>query len=247
MLGVAETDREQFRQWSNNFAGAGAAEGVDLVQMQALMEMSQYLAAELARRRERPGDDLISALARAEEAGVTLANDEIVSLSVLLLVAGNETTTNLFSNILNRLAAHPEEWRALRADPSLIDGVVEEILRMDSPVQFTVRRALTDVEIGGAPVKAGETLFVYLAAANRDPAKWTDPEILDIHRKAGRQLAFGQGIHMCIGAPLARLEARAGLAALLERFETVRFGAEPRPRTTTALLRGFQRLPLVFG
>ena len=247
MLGVPEADRERFRQWSNRFAGAGAAEGVDVVQMQALMEMSAYLAAELAKRRAAPGDDLITALAGAEAAGVTLTDNEIISLSVLLLVAGNETTTNLFSNMLNRLAANPAEWRALRDDPALIDGAVEEILRVDSPVQFTVRRALADVRIGEAAIETGDTVAVYLAAANRDPSKWPDPERLDINRERGRQLAFGLGVHTCIGAPLARLEARAGLAALLERFESVRFADAPRPRTTTALLRGFRQLPLVFG
>ena len=247
MLGVAEGDREQFRAWSNRFAGAGAAEGVDTVQMQALLEMSQYLGVELAKRRVQPGEDLISALARAEEAGVTLSDDEIISLSVLLLVAGNETTTNLFSNTMNRLAAHPEEWRALRENPVLIDGAVEEILRADSPVQFTVRTATVDLDVGGAAIKAGETVFVYLAAANRDPARWPDPEALDIRRERGRQLAFGLGVHHCIGAPLARLETQAGLAALLARFGSLRFAEGERPRTTTALLRGFQQLPLVLG
>ncbi len=247
MLGVAESDRDRFRDWSNRFAGAGAAEGVDEVQALALMEMSAYLGAELAKRRVDPGDDLISALARAEEAGVTLNDNEIISLSVLLLVAGNETTTNLLSNLMNRFAAYPEEWRALRETPALIDGAIEEILRVDSPVQFTVRYARADVEVGGVGIKAGEPVFVYLAAANRDPAKWSDPDTLDMRRERGRQLAFGLGVHMCIGAPLARLEARAGLAALLERFETVRFGEGSRPRTTAALLRGFQRLPLVLA
>jgi cytochrome P450 len=247
MLGVPEAEREQFRRWSNDFAGAAAAEGVDEFQTKALMEMSIYLGAELAKRRANPGDDLISALARAEEAGVTLTDQEVISLSVLLLVAGNETTTNLLSNLLNRLAGHPEEWRALRQNPGLIEGMVEEVLRVDSPVQFTVRFARTDVEVGGAQIKAGEGIFVYLAAANRDPTKWPDADTLDIWRERERQLAFGLGIHLCIGAPLARLEARAGLAALLERFETARYGEGPRPRTTTALLRGFQRLPLVLA
>jgi cytochrome P450 len=245
MLGVAETDRDRFRDWSNRFAGAGAAEGVDEVAAVALMEMSTYLGAELARRRAAPGDDLISALARAEEAGVTLTDNEIISLSVLLLVAGNETTTNLLSNVMNRLAAHPEEWRALRESPALIDGMIEEILRVDSPVQFTIRYCREDVDVGGVRILSGEVVFVYLAAANRDPSRWPEPDALDMRRERGRQLAFGLGVHMCIGAPLARLEARAGLEALLKRFETVRFGAAPRPRTVAALLRGFQQLPLV--
>jgi cytochrome P450 len=245
MLGVAESDRDKFRDWSNRFVGA--AELVEEAHMLALMEMSAYLGMELAKRRATPGEDLISALARAEEAGVTLSDKEIVSLSVLLLVAGNETTTNLFSNMMNHLAAHPEDWRALRENPALIEGAVEEVLRVDSPVQFTVRTALVDVQVGGVEIKAGETVFVYLALANRDPALWVDAERLDIRRERAAQLSFGFGVHLCIGAPLARLEARAGLAALLERFETVRFGEGPRPRTAAALLRGFQRLPLVFS
>ena len=245
MLGVAESDRDKFRDWSNRFVGA--TELVEEAHMLALMEMSAYLGMELAQRRAAPGDDLISALARAEESGITLTDREVVSLSVLLLVAGNETTTNLFSNLMNHLAAHPEDWRALRENPALIEGAVEEILRADSPVQFTVRTALADVEVGGVGIKAGESVFVYLALANRDPALWADAERLDVRRERAAQLSFGFGVHLCIGAPLARLEARAGLAALLERFETVRFGEGPRPRTAAALLRGFQRLPLVFA
>ncbi len=247
MLGVSEDDREQFRQWSNRFAGAGTGEGIDQIQAQAMMEMSGYLSAELAKRRAAPGGDLISALARAEEAGVTLTDPEIISLSVLLLIAGNETTTNLFSNMLNRFAAHPEEWTAMRANPALIDSAIEEVLRVDSPVQFTVRFAKQDMEVGGVAIQAGEPAFIYLAAANRDPSKWSDPDKLDIARERRQQLAFGLGVHMCIGAPLARLEARAGVAALLARFPTIQFGEGPRPRTTAALLRGFQSLPLVFG
>ncbi|HLZ84900.1 MAG TPA: cytochrome P450 [Caulobacteraceae bacterium] len=245
MLGVAEGDRDKFRDWSNRFVGA--TELVEEAHMLALMEMSQYLGVELARRRVAPGDDLISALARAEEAGVTLSDKEIISLSVLLLVAGNETTTNLFSNMMSHLAGRPEHWRALREDPALIEGAVEEILRVDSPVQFTVRVALADVQVGGVEIRAGETVFVYLALANRDPALWPDAGALDIRRGRAANLAFGFGVHLCIGAPLARLEARAGLAALLERFETVRFGEGSRPRTAAALLRGFQRLPLIFA
>ena len=246
MLGVAESDRDKFRQWSNRFVGVADGEvGPGEDQMLALMEISAYLGMELAKRRVHPGEDLISALARAEEAGVSLSDREVVSLSVLLLVAGNETTTNLISNVMNRLAAHPEEWRALRENPALIDGAIEEVLRADSPVQFTVRRALTDVEVGGAAIRAGEMVFVYLAAANRDPANWPEAETLDIRRERAAHLGFGFGVHLCIGAPLARLEARAGLAALLERFETVRFADAPRPRTVRPLLRGFQSLPLI--
>ncbi len=248
MLGVPEADRETFRQWSNRFAGAADGEvGPGEDQMLALMEMSAYLGMELAKRRAQPGGDLISALARAEEAGVTLSDREVVSLSVLLLVAGNETTTNLISNTMNRLAAHPEEWRALRENPALIDAAVEEVLRADSPVQFTVRRALVDVEVGGVAIKAGEMVFVYLAAANRDPAIWPEAQTLDIRRERAANLAFGFGVHLCIGAPLARLEARAGLSALLQRFETVRLADAPRPRTPRPLLRGFQRLPLILA
>jgi cytochrome P450 len=248
MLGVPENDRETFRQWSNRFAGAAdGEEGPGEDQMVALMEMSAYLGMELAKRRAQPGEDLISALARAEEAGVTLNDREVVSLSVLLLVAGNETTTNLISNMMNRLAAHPEEWQALRENPALIDGAVEEVLRADSPVQFTVRRATTDAEVGGVQIKAGETVFVYLAAANRDPSVWPEAEALDIRRERAANLSFGFGVHLCIGAPLARLEARAGVAALLQRFETVRLADAPRPRTPRPLLRGFQSLPLIFA
>jgi cytochrome P450 len=248
MLGVPESDREKFRHWSNRFVGvADGEEGPDEDQTVALMEMSAYLGMELAKRRVHPGEDLISALARAEEAGVTLSDREVVSLSVLLLVAGNETTTNLISNTMNRLAAHPEEWRALRDNPALIEGAVEEVLRADSPVQFTVRRAKADVEVGGVPIKTGETVFVYLAAANRDPSVWPEAEALDIRRERAANLSFGFGVHLCIGAPLARLEARAGIAALLQRFETVRFAEAPRPRTVRPLLRGFQSLPLILA
>ncbi|HWF78520.1 MAG TPA: cytochrome P450, partial [Caulobacteraceae bacterium] len=159
---------------------------------------------------------------------------------------GNETTTNLLGNLLNRLAGAPQEWAALRADPARVDGAIEESLRVDSPAQMVMRRATEDVAVGGATIAAGDLVMVYLASANRDPGRWPDPADFALAREAGRHVAFGHGVHTCIGAPLARIEAKAAMQALLARFGTIERGSAAGRRLPGGMLFGFQSLPVVF-
>jgi cytochrome P450 len=200
-----------------------------------------------AERRAKPGDDLISAMTRVSDTAETLSDDQIVAFCVLLMVAGNETTTNLLGNLLNRLARDPDGWAALRADPSLIEAAIEESLRVDSPAQMVIRRAMADTAVGGVDIGAGDMVMVYLASANRDPAKWSAPENFELARIRERHVAFGHGVHTCIGAPLARMEAKAAMTALVGQFETIARGRERGHRLPGGLLFGFRSLPVVFG
>ena len=211
------------------------------------MELRAYFAQIAAERRAAPGEDLISALVQASDAAETLSDDQVVGFCILLMIAGNETTTNLLGNLLNRLARAPEAWAALRADPGLIEGAIEESLRVDSPAQRVMRRARRDVSVGGQPIGAGEAVMVYLASANRDPAKWAHAATFEPGRERERHVAFGHGVHTCIGAPLARMEAKAAMNALVDRFETIARGAGRGARIEGGLLFGFRLLPVVFG
>jgi cytochrome P450 len=167
-------------------------------------------------------------------------------MCVLLLVAGHETTVNLIANGTLALLRNPEALASLRADPALGGSAVEELLRYDSPVQFTSRHALADLEIGGRRVLAGETTVAVLGAANRDPAQFPDPDRLDLARHPNRHLAFGGGIHFCLGAPLARMEARIAISALLDRLPGLGLGDQPPVRRDTVTLRGLASFPVTF-
>ena len=170
----------------------------------------------------------------------------MVGFCILLMIAGNETTTNLLGNLLNRLADAPDEWTALRADPAKVEGAIEESLRVDSPAQMVLRRATEDVTLGPTTIKTGDLVMVYLASANRDPHRWADPADFEFARERDRHVAFGHGVHTCIGAPLARMEAKAAMQALLARFETIERGSERGRRLPGGMLFGFQSLPVVF-
>jgi cytochrome P450 len=210
------------------------------------MALRAFFGGLIEKRRAQPGDDLISALVRASESGVNLSDEQVIGFAILLLIAGNETTTNLLGSLLNRLAHRRNDWRRLKADPALIDAAIEEALRTDSPAQFVVRRAKADLAVGDQLIKAGDAVMIYLAAANRDPAKWDDPAAFEIAREKERHVAFGHGVHHCIGAPLARLEAQAVMKALVARFDGVRPGKGAPRRLPSGLLFGFRELPLVF-
>ncbi len=246
LMGVPEKDHARFKLWSDAITGLmdNPMEG-DRIKM--LMELSAYFMELLRERRVKPGDDLISALARADDAGVSLSDREVVGFASLLLVAGNETTTNLLSNLLNRIAERPEEWARLTRDPALVERAIEEALRTDSPAQFVMRVARKDTDVSGQRSKAGQHLIVYLAGANRDPGKWSDPAVFEIVRERERHLAFGHGVHHCIGAPLARMEALAVMNALVARFTAIAPGKTPGRRLPSGLLFGFRALPLVFS
>ncbi|HEY1753315.1 MAG TPA: cytochrome P450 [Caulobacteraceae bacterium] len=244
MMGVPEDRRADFKRWSNAVLGIQDSP-LEGERVRRLMELQAYFAGLAAERRAAPGDDLVSALTRVRETSEALNDQQVVAFCMLLMIAGNETTTNLLGNLIDRLAGAPQAWAALRADPARIDPAIEESLRVDSPAQMVMRLAREDVEIGGQQVKAGERVLVYLASANRDPGRWSDPADFAPAREGGRHVAFGHGVHTCIGAPLARLEAGAAMHALVARFGSLRRGAGRGRRLPAGLLFGFQSLPVL--
>ena len=245
MLGIPPEDRDTFKRWSRTVAGLTepipAQETLNAMKEQR-SELGQYLSRFVEARRARPQDDLITALVQAEEAGSALNLGELLAFCVLLLVAGNETTTNLIGNGALALARHPEQAALLAARPQILPAALEELLRYDSPVQGTVRFALQDGEIGGRRIARGDTIFVIIAAANRDPARFPNPDRLDLQRDGARNLSFGLGIHSCLGAPLARVESEVALGALLRRWPRPTLREERLQYSGTFILRGLQRL-----
>lgn len=225
MLGIDPADRADFKRWSDAL-GAGFDPAPTPEKAQKLVEASEALNAYLRRaieeRRAAPRDDLISAMIAVEEAGDLMTTDEIVTMCGLLLTAGNLTTTDLIGNGVLALLEHPEQMQLLRDDPSLIKNAVEEMLRYDSPVVETARIAEADTEIAGCPMKKGESALVFLATANRAPQVYERPNEFDITRKDTHHHSFGGGVHFCLGAPLARLEAQIAIGTLVRRFPTLR-------------------------
>ena len=244
MLGVRSEDMGVFEMWSNTLALA-----VDPMlggkQVQAIKRAAEdvyaYFEGIIAERRREPRDDLVTALTTAEEAGERLTHQEMLSVMLLILVAGNETTRNLIGNGVLALLRNPEQLRRLREDRALLDTAVDELLRYDSPVQLDGRAAREDVEIGGKRIRAGDVVISILGAANRDPEAFDDPESLDVGRRGNSHLSFGRGVHYCLGGPLAIMEARAALAGLLDRYSSMRLAMEPEYREGVAL-RGVERL-----
>jgi len=246
MMGVPQNRAADFKRWSNAVVGIQESP-FEQGRIASLMELGSYFSGVAAERRTNPGDDLISAMTRVGDTAETLSDQQVTGFCILLMIAGNETTTNLLGNLLNRLAQQPDQWAALRDNPAQIEGAIEESLRIDSPAQMVIRKATKDVEVSGQTIRQGDMVMVYLASANRDPARWDDPANFELARLRERHIAFGHGVHTCIGAPLARMEARAAMEALVARFVTVAPGSEPGQRLPSGLLFGFQSLPLVFG
>ena len=247
MLGVPPEDRSQFKRWSDDVVATlgGPFAGPEVIQRgaEAVQQLAEYLREIIAQRRRQPRPDLISGLIAAEEQGQVLSEDEILATGMLLLIAGNETTTNLIANGMLALFRHPDELQRLRRNPTLIRPGVEELLRYAGPVQGTARVATADVSIGGRTVSAGQLVFVLIAAANRDPAKFPNPEDLDITRHPNEHLAVGDGIHFCLGAPLARAEAQTAIGALVQRFPHLQLDGQPQ-WGGTFIIRGVKSLPV---
>lgn len=247
MLGVPVEDRHKIKRWSDDLAALldplTALEGLGSID-RSLMELSEYLGGVIEERRRVPRDDLISALVAAEEAGTHLTEVEMGSLVALILGAGHETTTNLLANAIVALLRNPGERKRFAEDPALAATAVEEFLRYESPVQATDRVCTRECEIGGQRIRPGEIVVLLLAAANRDPERFGEPDRLDLGRAENRHLAFGQGAHFCLGAHLARVEARIALAHFVRRFPD--FGGDPGNVTwrKSLVLRGPTTLPL---
>ena len=245
LLGIPPAERERFKRWSNALVGGGESSEWRRGER---AEMFAYLGQIAAERRAEPVDDLITALAEAEIDGQRLEDWEVVGFCVLLLAAGNETTTNLIGNMLNVLVDRPDLWAQLRDDRDLLDAAIEETLRFDGPVQMTLRATTHEVELDGTAIPAGARVAVAIAGGNRDPAEFAAPDEFRLDRELSKHVAFGMGVHYCLGAPLARAEARIALNALLDRYPTIERGAEP-PELVSGIpmIRGFQRLPLTLG
>jgi cytochrome P450 len=212
----------------------------------ARQALAEYFRELIAERRAHPQDDLLSGLVAAEEAGDTLSEDELLSTVILLLIAGHETTVNLIGNGTRALLLDPDQLQRLREHPELIGSAVEELLRFDGPVQRTARIPNADVTIGGRTIKAGELVMPFLAAANRDPAQFADPDRLDIGRADNRHIAFGWGIHFCLGAPLARVEGQIAINTLVRRLPKLALAGDKADWRFSLTLRGLERLPVTF-
>jgi pimeloyl-[acyl-carrier protein] synthase len=222
MLGIPETALDRFKSWALDIVllvGSGSpTERLAVSAQEHFAEMREYLRALVAARRGEPGDDLLSAMISAADQEHRLSEDEIFANAIFLMTAGHETATNMLSNAVLTLLRHPDQLERLRRDRSLIRSAAEEILRFESPVQMTSRRAVADAEVAGRRVKAGDALQLFLGAANRDPARFPDPDRFDITRPDNRHVAFGFGSHFCLGATLARAELRIALDHLLDRL-----------------------------
>jgi len=247
MMGIDRGHTDDLKQWSEAIL-RGYDPDRDLTAHRALrdayLSASSLFRATVEARRRTPGTDLISAMVRARDEEDQLSDLEIISLCTQLLVAGNVTTTDLIGNGLNALLDAPDQLARLRAHPELMESAVEEMLRFDCPITETARIAGEDGELHGCPVNRGDTLTLSMAAANHDPATFKDPHRFDIERADNAHLGFGSGIHVCLGAPLARLEARIGIAAFLARFPAVQRSTAPARRRDLPFFRGFETLPV---
>jgi cytochrome P450 len=249
MLGVAPEERHSFIEIGNAMTRS-VDPGVPIETRNIATErLRTYIAGLVEVRRDHPGDDLMTRLIEAAENGRLVNDDELLANTGLLLVAGFETTTNLITNAVYQLLQHPDQLAELRADPALIKSTIEEVLRFDPPTHLMRPRTITGpVEIGGVMLNSGDAVVPILAAANRDPAEFEDPDRFDIRRSVNRHMAFGVGHHLCVGAALARSEARQAVLGLLTRFPDLSLAADEEPEIRPNLaLRGFSRLVVHLG
>ena len=252
MLGVPVEDHERFKGWSLDIA-----RGLDSILLPpdsdvpkrsaaSRTALADYFRELIAKRRAKPRADLLSGLIAAEEAGDKLSEHELLATCILLLVAGHETTVNLIGNGTLALLRHPDQLRRLRENPGLIGTAVEELLRFDGPVQRTARIPSEDVVIDGRTIAKGEMVMPFIGAADRDPAQFVDPDRLDIGRTDNRHIAFGWGIHFCLGAPLARVEGQIAINTLVQRLPKLALATEAPEFRQSLTLRGLKSLPVRF-
>lgn len=250
MLGVPPSEHLRLKRWSYVLSRT-----IELIVPPEIYEQGAEVAAEfqayireiIAQRRENPQDDLISALIAIQSEGDRLSENEMVSMCTLLLFAGHETTVNLIGNGVLALLRNPEQWEKLKADPTLVKTAVEELLRYDSPIQLTARWVLEDMEYAGYSFKRGQQVLPFLGAANRDPARFANPNALDISRDPNPHVAFGNGIHFCLGAPLARMEGQIAIGTLARRLPSLKLVDEnPQYRPGGHVFRGLVKMPVTF-
>jgi cytochrome P450 len=250
MMGVPVKDHERFKGWSLDIA-----RGLDSIWLPPDSEVprrsaaarhaiSDYFRELIAERRASPRGDLLSALIAAEEAGDKLNEEELLATCILILIAGHETTVNLIGNGVLALLRHPDELRRLRQTPGLITSAVEELLRFDGPVQRTARVASDDATIGGRTIRKGDMVMPFIGAADRDPAQFPDPDRLDLSRGDNRHIAFGWGIHFCLGAPLARVEGQIAIETLVRQLPRLELVTESPEYRQSLTLRGLKALPV---
>jgi pimeloyl-[acyl-carrier protein] synthase len=246
LLGIPATDHALFRSWATTII-----ESIDPVSLRLVSEESapahasleEYLTGMIEERRKRPQQDLISGMIDAEESGDRLTPLELLDMCLMLTIVGVETTTSLIANGVSALLEHPDRLAQLRSDPDLIKTAVEELLRYDAPVQLAGRRAVEDIEVDGQTIRKGHTMGIVLGAANRDPAVFTEPNSLDLTRSPNNHIAFGRGIHFCLGSPMARTEGAIAIAELVTRFPRLRSAGEAKRRANVHV-RGFMSMPL---
>ncbi|MFJ9344685.1 cytochrome P450 [Streptomyces sp. NPDC101733] len=248
LLGVPVDDRNDFQRWTDSMLVRGVEPPDPAVVNEAWQHMRAYVSELVHAKRARPGDDLLSGLISARDEEQQLSEDELIAMVFLLLVAGYVTTVNLIGGGVAMLLAHPDQLDLLRSDPELLPGAIEEFLRYDGPVSPGIARfAREDVEIAGVRVPRGATVLIGSALADRDPARFPDPDRLDITRQDNAHLAFGHGLHYCLGAPLARLEGQIAIGAVLRRLPGLALAVPPdRIRWRPGGLRGPESLPVTF-
>ena len=243
MLGIPGEDYATFKRWSDTFLAFSSMSPEE--RAKSNQEMMAYFGNMAAARRSQGAADLITALVDAEVDGESLRDEEIIGFCMLLLIAGNETTTNLIGNMLGILANRPELWRQLRSDRTLVDTVIDESLRLESPFQRLSRLTTREVQLSGVTIPAGSLVTIYYGAANRDPDEFPNPDEFRLDRSLQNHVAFGAGIHYCLGAPLARAEAAIALNILLDRFSAIEPGSVGARRQSASLMvYGYERLPL---
>jgi cytochrome P450 len=251
MLGVPVADHVQLKDWSADFAemlGNFQHNPNRVMRVRrSLEEMLEYFRSTISDLRKKPRPGLINSLLTAEVKGDRLSDEEVIANSILTMVGGQETTTNLIGNGIVTLLRNPDEAERLRRDPSIIGVAVEELLRYESPSQYTGRLAPEDIEIGGKKISKRQAVLAVMGAANRDPERFPDPDRLDLTRKDNRHVAFGWAAHFCFGAPLARIEGQIAFATVLERLHDMRLESGPLVWRENLGLRGLTALPVSFS
>ena len=250
LMGVPVSDRDQLKGWSWDFSemlgNFQHNPGRSALMLETVEQMTSYYRGQMREQIRRPQEGVVHSLMSAEIDGDRLSEEEIIANAIITMVGGQETTTNLIGNGLLSLLRNPGELARLRDDPSLLASAVEELLRYESPIQYTARLAPSDVELGGKRIERRQAVLAVIGAANRDPERFPDPDRLDLARKDNRHLAFGWGAHFCFGAPLARIEGQTAFAAMLRRLDGLALEPEPLAWRHNMSFRGLERLPVTF-